>query len=145
MLDVWDVWKIGHLAGEVVLEGADIEGFVDLAVAAFSHFGHNEAWAGWQCGLDVDLRKVGTVRRPNVGLSKLKLYRCVVMDVWAVMSNTLTMQVERRWPVFMLEPSRWTSVVFGHCAMIDVALHEHLTRGYKHVHTLRSANISTGT
>lgn len=45
MLHVWDERKIGHLAGKVVLKRTDVEGFVDLAVAAFSDLGHG----GW-CG-----------------------------------------------------------------------------------------------
>lgn len=42
LLYVWNEWKVGHLAGKVVLKGTDVEGFVDLAVAAFSHLGHGE-------------------------------------------------------------------------------------------------------
>lgn len=46
LLYVWNEWKVGHLAGKVVLKGTDVEGFVDLAVAAFSHLGHGEWWTG---------------------------------------------------------------------------------------------------
>ena len=42
LLYVWNERKIGHLAGEVVLKRTNVEGLVDLAVAAFSHLGHDE-------------------------------------------------------------------------------------------------------
>lgn len=46
MLYIWNERKVGHLAGKVVLKGTDVEGFVDLAVTAFSHLGHGEWWTG---------------------------------------------------------------------------------------------------